>query len=750
MFAMDSFLRAQRHVAHDNEKHTTTMTQTQTITTAEAEPPTIDTRAAPGLLRVNRNCAWHEHAHHFRILIDAADYFAALRDAMSRARHTIHIVGWDIDSRLQLVPGGAPDRLPAGLADFLCALAETNRHLRIYILAWDFAMLYAFEREWLPVYKMGWRTHRRIRFRQDGRHPIGASHHQKIVVIDDALAFVGGIDLTSSRWDTPEHRLHAPLRRNAGDTPYQPMHDVQAMFDGPAAHAVSRLVRERWRLATGKPLDVSPDSNDHAGIWPADIAADIEDVELGISLTEPAFEGRPLVEQIQQLYIDAIANAKHTIYIENQYFTASRVGAALAARLADTDSPDIAVVGPERTSGWLQEATMGVLRARLHGLLKQADGHRRYAMYAPTIAGMNGTSNQIINVHSKLMTVDNDVLIVGSANLNNRSMVLDTECNITLEARGDARVQAAIASVRNRLLAEHLDVSPADAQAALATRRLNDAIAHLRHGERTLMPLDPVVSGDLEELASHVSVFDAEAPVAPHELVRHFLPEEHSRPLMGKLLALGALALIVVALGMLWRFTPLREAVSFTALVHGAQRVHASPLGPFAIVALYAIAASVSVPVTLLIAVSGFVFGALWGSTYAFAGTMISACITYYAGLSLGHDAVRKFAGHRINQISEKLGKKGLITVLVLRVVPIAPFTIINLAAGASHIGLRDYLAGTVLGMTPGIVLATTFAHQLVAAVRHPSLTGLALVALIGAALIGLSVALQRFFAGRA
>ncbi|BCZ82174.1 hypothetical protein PTKU64_58490 [Paraburkholderia terrae] len=123
------------------------MTQTPTITAAAAEPPVIDTRAASGLLRVNHNCEWLERAQHFRILIDAADYFSTLRKAMSRARHTIHIVGWDIDSRLQLVPGGAPDRLPAGLAYFLCALAENNRHLRIYILAWDFAMLYAFERE---------------------------------------------------------------------------------------------------------------------------------------------------------------------------------------------------------------------------------------------------------------------------------------------------------------------------------------------------------------------------------------------------------------------------------------------------------------------------------------------------------------------------------------------------------------------------------------------------------------------------
>jgi phospholipase D1/2 len=743
---------------------------TQPATNATTEPTTIDARAAanrapdapPGLLRPGHNCERIERAQRFRVLIDAADYFSALRAAMTCARHTIHIVGWDIDSRLELVPGGAPDGLPAGLADFLCALAVKNRHLRIHILAWDFAMLYAFEREWLPVYKMGWRTHRRIRFRQDGRHPLGSSHHQKIVVIDDALAFAGGIDLTRSRWDTSAHDPHAPLRRNPDATPYQPMHDVQAMFDGPAAHAVGRLVRERWQRATGKPIESSPDlareapRTRRADLWPAGVAADVEDVALGISLTAPAFEGRPLVAQIQQLYVDAIAAAKHAIYIENQYFTASRVGAALASRLADADGPDIAVIGPERTSGWLQEATMGVLRAKLHEAMKRADGHGRYAMYAPTnessgaIASPNDNAHdQIINVHSKLMTVDDELLIIGSANLNNRSMVLDTECNITLEARGDARVRAAIASVRNRLLAEHLDVSPADVQAALRTQRLNAAIAQLRHGARTLTPLDPVVSGDLDDLASRVSVLDPEAPVAPQELVRHFLPEERSRPLTGKLLAFGALALGVAALAVLWRFTPLREAVSFAALVHEVQRIHASHFGSLAIVALYALAASVSVPVTLLIAVSGFVFGALWGSAYAFAGTMISACITYYAGASLGHDAVRKLAGSRINRISEKLGKKGLVTVVLLRVVPVAPFTIINLAAGASHIGLRDYLAGTVLGMTPGIVLATTFAHQLVAAVRHPSLTGLALVALIGAALVGLSVMLQRFFARR-
>ncbi|WP_459713338.1 VTT domain-containing protein [Paraburkholderia sp. 2C] len=711
-------------------------------------------------LQEGRTCAWLRRSKRLRVLIDAADYFDALRAAMARARDTIFIVGWDIDSRLELTPegarGGLRDNLPAGLADFLCALVEKERHLRIYVLAWDFAMLYAFEREWLPVYKLGWRTHRRVRFQLDGRHPLGASHHQKLVVIDDRVAFAGGIDLTGSRWDTPEHHPQAPLRRNANAAPYQPMHDVQAMFDGAAAAALGELVRERWRRASARHVELPPNTAEAAGTghaaahtdpWPEHVHADIEDVELGIALTEPEYDGRPAVQQIQQMYIDAIARARESIYIENQYFTASRIGAALAARLAQPDGPDIAVVGPERQTGWLQHATMGVMRARLHMLMKQADHHGRYAMYAPTAGGF--THDQFINVHSKLMTVDDELLLIGSANLNNRSMVLDTECNIALDARGDPRIRTMIASVRHRLLGEHLDATPEAVAEALATQRLNAAIASLRHGERTLAPQEPVAPAEPDELTTRMSVFDPEAPLAPQELVRQFLPEAESRPLRGRLLVLGSFALAVAVLAVLWRFTPLGHLLSFSALVRAAHELHGSRLGPFAIVAVYALAASISVPVTLLIAVSGFVFGALAGSLYALSGTMISAVITYYAGASLGRDAVRRLAGSRINRISEKLGKKGLVAVVIARIVPIAPFTLLNLVAGASHIGFRDYLAGTAIGMAPGIVLATTFAQQLVAAIHHPSLAGILLVGAIGAVLVGISIALHRFFARR-
>ncbi|MGH8790484.1 MAG: VTT domain-containing protein, partial [Cupriavidus necator] len=187
-----------------------------------------------------RNCWRVEPCQRFAMLVDADAYFRALREALPRAEHTIFILGWDIDSRMELVPQGAQDGLPAGLRDFLCALADQRPELRIYILSWDYAMVMAMEREWLPSASAHWQAHRHLSFRLDGNHPPGASHHQKVVVIDNKLAFVGGLDLTLRRWDDSRHAPGAPLRMAEGKS-YPPFHDVQCALDGPAAAALGTL-----------------------------------------------------------------------------------------------------------------------------------------------------------------------------------------------------------------------------------------------------------------------------------------------------------------------------------------------------------------------------------------------------------------------------------------------------------------------------------------------------------------------------
>lgn len=716
--------------------------------TAQEHSPDLASTTS-GLLRTGRNCWRIEHAHRFSLLVDADAYFQAVRAAILAARHSIFILSWDIDSRTLLVPQGANDGYPEPLGDFLHAVVTERPQLHAYVLNWDFAMLYALEREWLPVYKLGWRTHRRMEFHMDGTHPIGASHHQKVVVIDDAVAFVGGLDLTRCRWDTPEHACDAPLRRDADGKPHAPFHDVQSVVDGNAARALGELARTRWLRATGQNAITAREAGHDP--WPHGVTVDLTDIEVGISRTEPAFLSRSGVQEVRQLHLDAIAVARRYLFFENQYFTSGLIGDALGARLAEPDGPEIVVVSPRNQSGWLEEATMGVLRGRLHRSLRAVDRYRRYGLYCPHIPGLR---EGCLNVHSKVFTVDEELFSVGSANLSNRSMAFDTECNLVIEARGTVenreRIRSAIGNLRNRLLAEHLGVPPQAVDAQIGKcGSLIGAIANLQQPGRSLRPFEPSVAPDLDALIPDHALIDPERPIGPDELVSQFVPREAHRPAPRRMISLGALALTLTGLALAWRWTPLREWLNLANLVTFARSLDALPFTPLAVVASYVVGGALVVPVMLLIAVTGIVFGPLRGTAYALAGTLLSAAVTYGIGRWLGSRTVERLVGDRINGLSRRIAQRGIVAITVIRLLPVAPFTVVNIVAGASKIRFRDYLLGTFLGMAPGIAMTVTFVHHLAEAIRNPSLGTVAVLGAVVTLLIGIALGLQRLLGRR-
>jgi phospholipase D1/2 len=696
------------------------------------------------VLQPGRNCWRIERAHRFSLLIDADAYFRAVRAAIRTARHSVFILSWDIDSRTHLVPEGANDGYPEPLGEFLHAVIAARPELHIYILNWDFAMVYALEREWLPAYKLGWRGHRRLEFWMDGRHPVSASHHQKVVVVDDALAFVGGLDLTRCRWDTPEHACNAPLRCDAEGKPHGPFHDVQSMVDGDVARALGDLVRSRWKRATTRD-PVAPRAALHDP-WPQGIVPDLCDIDIAIARTEPALEDSPGVHEVRQLHLDAIASAKHHLFFENQYFTSGQVATALAQRLAEPDGPEVVVVSPQTQSGWLEEATMGVLRSRVHRRLKTSDRHGRYRLYAPFLPNLE---QGCLNVHSKVFAVDDDLFCVGSANLSNRSMAFDTECNIAIEASGDAqqrqRIRHAIARLRSRLLAEHLDTTPEVVEQQVAQHGgLIAGIEALQTSERSLRDLEPIVSPDIDRLIPDSALIDPERPMKPDELAAYLVPKEAQRPVPRRLIGLGTLAVALALLAIAWRWTPLREYANLSALVGLARALQDMPFTPVAVVASYVIAGLMVAPVMLLIAVTGIVFGPVLGTLYALTGTLLSAAVTFWIGHWLGRETVQRLVGPRIKRLSLRLARRGIVAMLVIRMLPIAPFTVVNVVAGASDIRFRDYMLGTFIGMTPGTIITVTFVHHLAEAVRNPSLGTITVLGVVAATLIGVAIGLQR------
>ena len=698
------------------------------------------------LLQPGRNCRCIVHADRFAMLVDGDSYFRALRAAIRHARRSIFILSWDIDSRVRLVPGGARDGYPEGLGDFLYAMVKSHPALQVYILNWNFAMLYALEREWRPAYKPGWRSHPRLQFHMDARHPVGASHHQKVVVIDDALAFVGGLDLTRSRWDTPAHACHSARRHDVDGKPYDPFHDVQAMVDGDAACRLGELARERWELATGHAAEVRECTPD-AELWPEEVAPDITDVELGIARTEPASESHAGVYEIRQLYLDAIAQARRRLFFENQYFTSDAIGNALAARLLDPRAPDVAVISPRSQSGWLEQATMGVLRARVHRRLKASDDQGHYRMYCAELPGL--AEGRCLNLHSKVFIKDDDLLSIGSANLSNRSMALDTECNLVLEAYGPRRreIRAAISHMQARLLAEHLDVTPAAALDALARNdSLHAAIAELQQPGRTLTVFDPVAKPELESLIPQQAMFDAEQPIDPEALVAQMVPRDMGRPTPRHMIGLGTLAVLLALLAIAWRWTPLGEWVNLASMVKLARSLQEMPFTPLAVIAGYVVAGVLMVPVTLLIGVTGIVFGPIAGALYAIAGTVLSAAVTYGIGRGVGKSALRRLLGPRIERWNRQIARGGVIAMIVMRILPVAPFSVVNLIAGALQVGFRNYLIGTLVGMAPGILVTVTFAHHLAETVRRPSMGAITVLAVVASLLIASAIGLQRMF----
>ncbi len=691
------------------------------------------------LFQVGGNCCGVAHAERVAMLVDGETYFETFMQAAERAERSILILAWDFDSRTALRFGenGAPTAI---LGEFLNGLAQRNRRLHIHILDWDYPMVFGADREFSPLYGLSWKPHRRVHFRYDDTHPVVGSHHQKIVVIDDKLAFVGGLDLTCKRWDTREHLPNDP-RRMAGGKPYPPFHDMMIALDGEAGRAIGAIARKRWEKATDEVIDAVQVTSDP---WPDSLKSDIEDVEIGIACTSPAAEGGEEVRDVEQLYLDMITRAKDYIYIENQYFTAQKIGDALASRLAEPDCPEIVIVTRLLSHGWLEEMTMHVLRTKLIASLRAVDVNQRFHVYYPHVDGL--TEGTCVDVHAKMMIVDDEWLRIGSSNLSNRSMGLDTECDVTVEAGHRDDVTTVIRRFRDEAVAEHLGVS-ADGFAGELQRAgtMHDAIASLGSPQRQLRPLTEMEEWS-DALINTVSLADPERPVSMNLLVEQFAPdvEMHHAKTVWKKIAVFVLALIALTLA--WRFTPLAGLFTADKVTAWAEHFAGYWWAPVLIVLAYTPASLIMFPRPLITLGAVVAFGAWQGFVYAIVGILLSAGLHYLAGTLFPRDMVRRIAGKRLNRMVHVLRKNGLVAVTALRLVPVAPFAVEGIVAGAIRIKLWHFLLGTFIAMLPGVLTATIFADQLEAALRDASKINYWLVAGVAAFFLGAMFLVRRWF----
>ena len=360
-----------------------------------------------------------------------------------------------------------------------------------------------------------WFPHRRIDFKFDTAHPVGCSHHQKIAVIDDRLAVCGGIDMADRRWDTRAHRENDPRRRRPGGSVYGPWHDVTMMMEGPIAGVLDDLGRRRWELAGGKRLTPLRPAEESA--WPDGLEAHFEHVEIGVARTRAEYRGEPAVREIETLFLQHIARARRFIYAENQYFASRAVAEAISARLVEADPPEIVIVHPASADGVIEATAMDPARAQLVRAIREIDRHNRFHLYTPY------TGETPIYVHAKLLIVDDEILRIGSANFNNRSLGLDGECDVFIDCArpGNDHACGAIRALRHSLLAEHCGVGE-DELVPLLERAGSMAgmIAALGGGRtRTLRPFHPPELGELEAALADREALDPEEPAEMFRIV---------------------------------------------------------------------------------------------------------------------------------------------------------------------------------------------------------------------------------------
>ena len=465
-------------------------------------------------------------------------------------------------------------------------------------------------------------------------------------------------------------------------------------------------------------------------------------MDAGIARTRAALDDEEDIREVETLFLESIDHAEHAIYIENQYLTAFSFAQRLAKRMREKPDLEVVIIAPKESHSWLEKQSMEAGLARFVQSFDDSMIGSRIQLLYPSVGERGATTDTM--VHSKVMIVDDGLLRIGSANLNNRSFVLDTECDVMVEATTPKHRQA-ILHIRNTLLGHHCGVSADRVAAAIDEYgSLVAAARSLRSERQCLRPIEIIVPTP-GAISAIQGLGDPEQPISPPAFLAEFVGERPTVTRMSRLVRLMGAGLGIIALALIWYVTPLSELLNPEALHQALGRLNELSFAPLIVLAVYTLAGVCFFPITLLITATGAVFGPWLGLTYALLGTILSATVSFGLGAIIGRDPLENLLGPRLNRVRNRLVASGILTIAGVRMVPLAPFALVNLVAGASRIRFLDFLIGTLLGMVPGMILLTALGHQILLLITQPTTLGVFLLVVTVLGWIGLGILLQYF-----
>ncbi len=220
----------------------------------------------------------------------------------------------------------------------------------------------------------------------------------------------------------------------------------------------------------------------------------------------------------------------------------------------------------------------------------------------------------------------------------------------------------------------------------------------------------------------------------------------HSRSQKRRIWIGGAVLLVLFAAAAAWKWTPLADVIDIDRLSGWAASLRENPARHLYVLGAYVIGSLLLVPITVIILVTAIIFGPILGSLYSIVGCLAGAVATYAIGRLLGQDFVRKIAGTKWRRLEKKIEQTGIVAVATLRLLPIAPFTVVNVVSGAFKVPLRDYILGSLLGLAPGILITNLFARQFASAIRNPGIGTVLILLTLVTITVGGTVWLKRRF----
>ncbi len=682
--------------------------------------------ASGSIFKQGENCWVTSTATFASPLIDCANYYRALHSSIVKAKHSIFIVGWDIDSRIRLLRGEeeAQSEAPSVVSDLLAWKAEQNPDINIYLLRWDSSLAFFAQREMWAKEVWDEKTPDNVKTELDDTIPMGGSQHQKIVVIDDELVFSGGMDVSTNRWDTRDHPVLSDERMGP-DGEYGPLHDVQIVSSGPVVKDFADLVRWRWlRVAEDQPIDIREEAlnGPDAPIpesWPEGVEPWFEGVECALARTIPFMDEVEPVQEVRHMLLDLISQAENLIYIENQFTTRQEIAEALNRRLKECPSLHVIIVSSYEPKGKFEQEAFWASRIEFKDILENGVEKDRVTMTYSSCQDMKGRK-AYKRIHSKVMTIDDKYAVIGSSNLSNRSMSLDTEIDMVLHGDSENN-RKQVARVRNDLLAEHTGREVEDTADLLNQNSPVTALleGQLAHGY-ILTEVNDQVFTEQSDTNIFRSLSDPEEPLISLPTMDGSATPARNPRRRTIMIAIGTVVLAIIAGLLVWASYSI-EWLSSENINAFLEKSRGTYFALPTVLMVYVIGGLLFFPVTVLSLAVAAIFGPIWGPIYGIMGALLSSATTFGIGKLLGNAGLKKVGGPKVEALDKKLKTSGIVGVAAIRMLPIAPFSLVNLVAGISSIGIVQFLVGTFLGMFPPMIAKGLVGDSITQIFRNPS-----------------------------